>query len=189
MALMGIFFDQTRCTGCYTCMVACKDWYDIGADAVNFMRVRCIERGTFPDLFAAYLASPCFHCQEPPCIPACPVDAISRREADGIVIVDRDRCAGVDQCPKKCLKACLWGAPQFGPEPNAKMQKCQLCLERLEEGRQTICVEACPMFALEVGPLDALRAKHGDVREAEGFKYRQRFQPSVIFKAKPASKV
>lgn len=184
MAQMGIYFDQTRCTGCYTCVVACKDWYDTLEDTVNYMRVGCIERGTFPELFAAYLASPCYHCQAPPCIPACPEQAISKRADDGIVVVDRDRCVGVDQCPKKCLKACPWDAPQFGPEPNAKMQKCRLCLERLAAGQHPICVEACPMFALDVSPLDVLRDRYGDVRAAEGFKARKRIQPSVTFKPK-----
>lgn len=183
-ASMGIYFDQTRCTGCYTCVVACKDWYDIAAAAVNLMRVSCIERGTFPDLFAAYLASPCYHCAQPPCIAACPAAAITKRAADGIVVVDRDQCVGVDHCPQKCLKACPWSAPQFGPEPNAKMQKCELCLDRLASGRQPVCVEACPMFALDAGPLEALQARYGDGREAEGFKFRKRFNPSAIFKPK-----
>ena len=73
----------------------------------------------------------------------------------------------------------------FGPEEDARMQKCDLCLERLEQGKQTICVEACPMYALDVGPLDELKARYGEVVEAEGFKYSERFKPSVIFKPKP----
>ncbi|MCJ8501469.1 4Fe-4S dicluster domain-containing protein [Desulfatitalea alkaliphila] len=184
MAQMGFYFDQSRCTGCYTCVVACKDWYDIAAAEVNLMRVHCIEKGVFPDLSAAYLAAPCYHCAQPPCIPACPEGAISKRETDGIVVVDPDRCVGQDQCPRKCRKACPWDAPQFGPEPDAKMQKCQLCLERLEAGRQTICVEACPMFALDAGPLEDLHRKYGDIREAEGFRQRERIEPSVTFKPK-----
>ena len=64
------------------------------------------------------------------------------------------------------------------------MQKCNLCVERLEKDEQTICVEACPMYALDVGPLDQLRKKYGDVKEAEGFLYSNKFKPSVIFKPK-----
>lgn len=184
MTRMGIYFDQTRCTGCYTCMVACKDWYDIDTGLINLMRVTCTERGTFPDLFAAYLASPCYHCERPPCIQACPENAISKRESDGIVVVDRDRCIGSEKCPQKCLKACPWNVPQFGAETGAKMQKCELCVDRLDAGQDPICVEACPMFALEVGPLEALREKYGDTTEAEGFTYFRRFGPSVIFKPK-----
>ncbi len=184
MAQLGIYFDQTRCTGCYTCVVACKDWYNLEAGSVNYMQVRVIEKGTFPDLFAAYLARPCYHCQEPPCLRVCPSQAITKRDTDGIVVVDRDQCLGKKECPQKCLKACPWKAPQFGPAVEDKMQKCQLCWERLEEGKQPICVEACPMFALEVGPLDELRRKYGEVTEAEGFEYRKRFGPSVVFKPK-----
>ena len=184
MTQMGIYFDQTRCTGCYTCMVACKDWYDIDTGPVNLMRVRCIESGTFPNLFAAYLASPCYHCGQPPCIQACPEDAITKRNADGIVVVDQNKCVGAQQCPKKCLKACPWNAPQFGHEAGAKMQKCELCVGRLERGQAPICVEACPMFALDAGPLDELREKYGDITEAVGFNYFKRFRPSVTFKPK-----
>lgn len=184
MTQMAIYFDQTRCTGCYTCVVACKDWYDIDTGPVSLMRVSCFEQGTFPNLFAAYLAAPCYHCEKPPCIAACPEQAISKRAADGIVVVDRDRCIGADQCPQKCRKACPWEAPQFADTPDAKMQKCELCHDRLEQGRSTICAEACPMFALEIGPLDELKKKYGDITEAQGFKYFKRFNPSVVFKPK-----
>jgi anaerobic dimethyl sulfoxide reductase subunit B len=184
MAQMGLYFDQTRCTGCYTCVVACKDWYDLDPGPVNYMRVQSIEKGTFPDLFAAYLALPCTHCLQPPCVQVCPIRAITKREEDGIVVVDSDQCLGKMECPQKCLKACPWKAPQFGPSADAKMQKCELCFERREEGQQPICVEACPMFALEVGPLEELQRKYGQVTKAEGFKYLKRFGPAVVFKPK-----
>lgn len=184
MKQIGLYFDQTRCTGCYTCSVACKDWNDIEAGPANWMRITTIEKGQFPDLFAAYLASPCYHCQNPPCILACPAKAISKRESDGIVVVNRDACLGNEECRTLCLKACPYNAPQFGPEKNARMQKCDLCLARLEKGQQTICVEACPMYALDVGPLDELREKYGKNDQAEGFRYSDRVGPSVTFKPK-----
>ncbi len=184
MTQMGFYFDQTRCTGCYTCAVACKDWHDIDAGPVNWMRMLTIEDGKFPNLFLAYLASPCYHCINPPCVPACPVDAITKRESDGIVVVDPEKCLGNKECRTLCLNACPWDVPQFGPEENAKMQKCDLCLERLEQGQQTICVEACPMYALDAGPAENLKAKYGDVVEAEGFRYSERFKPAAILKPK-----
>lgn len=61
------------------------------------------------------------------------------------------------------------------------MQKCDLCRERLEQEQQAICVEACPMYALDAGPLDELEKKYGDVKKAAGFVYSERFghpQPS-----------
>ena len=185
MTQMGFYFDQTRCTGCYACAVACKDWHDIDAGPAKWLRVQTIEDGKFPNVFVAYLVSLCYQCADPPCIKACPVDAISKRESDGIVVVDREKCMGNKQCNTLCLNACPWDTPQFGPEEDARMQKCDLCLERLEQGKQTICVEACPMYALDVGPLNELKARYGEVVEAEGFKYSERFKPSVTFKPKP----
>jgi anaerobic dimethyl sulfoxide reductase subunit B (iron-sulfur subunit) len=184
MKQIGFYFDQTRCTGCYTCLVACKDWHDIDAGPVNLMRLVTIEKGTFPDLFVAYLASPCYHCENPACILACPADAIVKRDSDGIVVVDRDKCLGKKECGMRCLKACPWDSPQFGLEDNAKMQKCDLCLDRFESGQRPICIEACPMFALDAGNLKDLEEKYGDITEAEGFRYSGKVKPSVLFKPK-----
>ncbi len=186
MSQMGYYFDQTRCTGCFTCSVACKDWHDIDAGPVGLRRVISIEHGKFPDLFAAYLVSSCYHCENPPCVKACPEDAITKRDSDGIVMVDSQKCIGTKECPQKCYKACPWNVPQFGPDDNAKMQKCDFCLERLENGKQPICIEACPMYAIDIGPLDHLQKKYGESKEAEGFSYSKRFNPSVVFKPKLA---
>jgi anaerobic dimethyl sulfoxide reductase subunit B (iron-sulfur subunit) len=184
MSRIGFYFDQTRCTGCYTCVVACKDFYDVEAGRTGYLRVLSIEKGVFPDLFVAYLFSPCWHCEDPPCLKACPAGAITQREKDGIVVVDPGRCLGRDQCPEKCKKACPWDAPQFGPQGDAKMEKCQLCLERWEEGRKPVCVEACPLLALDAGPLEELHKKYGEGQGAVGFKPLWRFRPSVVFKGK-----
>ena len=184
MTQLGFYFDQTRCIDCYTCAVACKDWYDTPAGPVNWLRVREMEDGKFPDVSVAFLVSPCYQCANPPCILACPVEAITKRESDGIVIVDEGKCLGKKECGTLCLNACPWDAPQFGPEEDAKMQKCHFCLERLEQGQQAICVEACPVYALDIGPIDELRTKYGDAVTAEGFSYSERFQPSAVFKAK-----
>ena len=184
MRQLGFYLDQTRCIGCYTCTVACKDWHDIDAGPVNWMRVLELEAGDFPDIFVAYLASPCYQCANPPCVPACPVEAITKRTSDGIVTVDREKCLGNIECRTLCLNACPWNAPQFGTERNAKMQKCEFCLERLQQGQQAICVEACPMYALDIGSIDELGAKYGHIVETEGFDYSARFKPSVVFKPK-----
>lgn len=184
MNQLGFYFDQTRCTGCYTCSVACKDWNDIDAGPENWMRITIIEEGKFPNLFLAYLALGCNHCADPPCIKACPTSAITKRESDGIVVVDQETCLGKNECGAKCLKVCSWDSPQFKAESNAKMRKCDLCLERLEQGQQTICVEACPMYALDVGSVEQLQQKYGSNTNAIGFKNNNKIKPSIIFKSK-----
>ncbi|MBI4303286.1 MAG: 4Fe-4S dicluster domain-containing protein [Chloroflexi bacterium] len=180
---IGFYFDQTRCTGCFACAVACKDWHDIPAGPAKWRRVTVLEEGKFPDLFVAYLSSSCYHCANPACAAACPTSAITKREHDGIMLVDREKCLGKDQCDL-CLQACPYGAPQFGAEVNAKMQMCNLCADRLDEGKPPICVAACPMRALEAGPIRELRAKYSEEWQTAGFTYSAEVRPSVVMKAK-----
>ncbi len=181
---LGFYFDQTRCIGCFTCCVACKDWHDIPAGRAHWLRLTCIEEGEFPKVSVAYLASACYHCAQPSCLAACPVQAITKRDEDGIVVVDRKVCLGETTCGAPCKLACPYGSPQFGDEENAKMQKCDLCLGRWQEGKKPICVEACPVYALDAGPFAELVAKYGEVKEAEGFAYSHDLSPFVVFKRK-----
>lgn len=176
---MGFYFKQSRCTGCDTCVVACKDWHDVPAGPASWVRVRTIEKGKYPNVSVAFMFLTCYHCEEPPCIPACPVGAITKREEDGAVVVDRETCLGKDSC-ELCLEACPYDAPQFGAEENAKMQKCDFCLDRLAENKPPICVAGCPLRALDSGPLEELKAKYGDGKEAEGFIYSSELKPSLI---------
>ncbi|MFO7962320.1 MAG: 4Fe-4S dicluster domain-containing protein [Desulfobacterales bacterium] len=149
---------------------------------MHWIKVTCLESGTFPAVSVAYRVRPCYHCSEPICIEACPVDAIKKRKEDGIVTVDRNLCIGC----KECLNACPFGAPQFEESnPDPKMQKCDLCLDRWMEGKKPICVTACPTRALDAGPMDELAEKYGAMLETAGFNYFREAGPSVIFKHKP----
>jgi len=180
----GFYFDQSRCIGCHTCVVACKDWHDVKAGPANWRKVITIEHGKFPDVRVAFLSSACYHCANPACVFACPVGAIHKREKDGIVLVDGGKCLGKDDCGGACREACPYEAPQFGAEKNAKMQKCDLCLERVAEGQKPICVAACRTRALDAGSMDELGAKFGGVKEVSGMTYAARVHPSIIFKPK-----
>ncbi len=184
---MGFYFDQSRCTDCETCVVACKDWNDVAAGPASWRRVITTEKGKYPDIFVAFLSTACWHCAEPTCVPACPVSAVSKREEDGIVVVDQAKCRGKNNCDL-CLQACPYGAPQFGDEDNARMQMCNFCLDRLALRKKPACVDGCPMRALDAGSLDDLKAKYGNIKKAEGFVYSSKTRPSIIFKPKVASK-
>lgn len=180
---IGFYFDQTRCTGCFACAVACKDWHDIPAGPAKWRRVTELVEGKFPDLFVAYLSASCYHCAEPACVNACPQGAITKRAKDGIVVVDQSKCLGKGQCDL-CYQACPYGAPQYGAEPGAKMQMCNLCFDRIEDGKKPICVASCPLRALDAGPVAELKAKYGEVQEAPGFVYSEETKPSVVIKPK-----
>ena len=184
---MGFYFDQCRCTGCFACVVACKDWHDVPAGPASWRRVITLEKGKYPDLFVAFLVTSCYHCAKPACVSACPVGAVSKREKDGIVVVDKEACLGNDSCGI-CRQACPYDAPQFGDEANAKMQKCDFCQDRLMENKKPVCVDACPMRALDAGSVQELQTKYGDIRRTEGFVYSDDLVPSIVLKPKEDAK-
>ena len=178
---LGMYIDQNRCTGCFACVVACKDWHDIPAGPVSRIRLKTIEKGNYPNVFVSFLPTICYHCRTPDCESACPTGAITKRDEDGIVTVNSDICDGYDDCGL-CLEACVYQAPQFETEKDAKMQKCDLCIDRWAVGKKPACVSSCPLQAMDAGPMDELIAKYGDVKEAEGFTYSDTLIPSITFK-------
>jgi anaerobic dimethyl sulfoxide reductase subunit B (iron-sulfur subunit) len=186
MVIHGFYFDQTRCTNCLACVVACKDWHNVPAGPARWISVKTIEEGRFPNLHVSFLVQCCYHCLHPRCVEVCPSRAIQKREDNGAVIVDSEACLGRDSCGL-CAKECPYDAPQFGAEENAKMQKCDLCLERLTQGLKPICVGACPMRALDAGPMEELVEKYGGGRNAEGFSLFSELSPSILFKPKTRS--
>ena len=144
---IGFYFDQSRCTGCDTCIIACKDWHDVPAGPASWMRVIANEKGKYPNPSLSYLINTCFHCAEPPCLPACPVGAITKREEDGIVVVNKENCTGCGIC----YDACPYGVPQFGID--RIMQKCDFCIE---SGGEPACTSPCPANALFYGTIEEL---------------------------------
>ncbi len=179
MTQYGFFIDQSRCIGCNTCTIACTQWHDILPGSVKWMRVYQWEKGAFPKVKLHILPVMCYHCENPVCIKACPNDAIYKEEKYGAVLVDPDRCQGT----RKCWLACPYGAPQFdGDELGRKMSKCNMCIDRLEQGLKPICVLSCSMRALEFGPLDELTEKYGNLRRLEDMPKDSITRPAVIFK-------
>ena len=81
-----------------------------------------------------------------------------------------------------CKDVCPYSAPQFVGEAEAKMQKCDLRVDRWAENKNPICVEACPVRALDVGPLEQLKAKYGQIKDAYGFVYSATVEPSLVNK-------
>ncbi|MFQ5852252.1 MAG: 4Fe-4S dicluster domain-containing protein [Candidatus Binatia bacterium] len=179
MGQYGFFFDQSRCTGCRACSIACKEWYDIQPGPLKYMRVYQWEQGAFPDLRLGLLAINCYHCEKPDCLDACPHDAIFKEERFGAVLVDQDRCEG----ERKCWEACPYGSIVYASDdPGEKAQKCTMCVDRLEEGLLPICVLSCSLRALDFGPIDELRKRYGDLDTLEELPDGSTTRPAVVFK-------
>ena len=187
MTQYGFFIDQSRCIGCNQCTISCMQWHDIPPGIVKWMRVYQWEKGVFPNVRLHMMSVLCYHCENPVCIKACPNGAIYKEEKYGAVLVDPEKCTGT----RKCWKACPYGAPQFqGDEPSTKMSKCNMCVERLEQGLTPICVLSCSMRALEFGPLDELEKKYGHLKRLEDMPKDSITKPAVVFKpAEPKRQV
>ena len=92
----------------------------------------------FEQVFMFYLPRICEHCLNPSCVASCPSGAMYKREEDGIVLVDQDRCRGW----RMCVSGCPYKKVYFNHR-TGKAEKCTLCFPRIESGQPTICSETC----------------------------------------------
>ena len=166
---LGLVIDLDTCVGCHACATACKEWN--GASAISgpltdsdpygaeptgtwLNRVRHYEVGTYPAVKTVNVPMSCLHCEEAACVTVCPTGA-SYKRADGIVLVDQDRCMGCNLC----AWACPYGARELDPS-SGTMKKCTLCVDRVHDERlpdaerQPACVLACPTHARHFGDFD-----------------------------------
>lgn len=162
MTQLALVIDLNVCVGCHACVTSCKEWntnhaagpmtdqnaYDKDPSGTFFNRVQTYEVGEFPNTETVHFPKSCLHCEEPPCVPVCPTGASYKRENDGIVLVDYDKCIGC----KYCSWACPYGARELDEQMKV-MKKCTLCVDRVtnddlpEWERKPACVMACPTSA------------------------------------------
>mgnify|MGYP005865181323 CR=1 FL=1 len=160
MAQAGWIFDAFRCIGCHACHVSCKAENNTlelqtGGANLHYRWVVIEETGTFPHPKREPISMACNHCARPSCMPACPVDAISKRESDGIVLIDQEKCIGCGYCEA----ACPFGAPKLNSN-TGKYEKCTMCVHRTSQGLEPACVPTCVGAALRWVP-DGDFSDHG----------------------------
>jgi len=139
--------DLRRCVGCRACTVACKSENNV-PDGVFRTWLRFEEVGEYPNTRPRYLPVFCNHCDNPPCVPVCPVLATYKRD-DGLVLIDYEKCIGCGYC----IQACPYGARHLNPVQKTA-DKCTLCVHRLEAGQKPACVTTCIGGALTIGDLN-----------------------------------
>jgi molybdopterin-containing oxidoreductase family iron-sulfur binding subunit len=163
--------DLQKCIGCKACTVSCCVENNLPPGVV-YRPVPEQEVGEYPDVRLVFTPRPCMQCDNPPCVPACPVTATWKQE-DGVVVIDYDVCIGC----RNCLAACPYNArtadfgefygastpaimdyetrpnyeystpwrrdPHKERSPIGNARKCHFCLHRIREGMLPACVTTC----------------------------------------------
>ncbi len=155
---------------------------------VNFEGVEKEIYGAFENTFMMYLPRLCEHCLNPTCVAACPSGAIYKREEDGIVLIDQEKCRGWRMCVSGCPYKKIYYNWSTG-----KSEKCIFCYPRIEAGQPTVCSETCVGRIRYLGVLlyDADRIAQAAATKDEGDLYQAQLDifldpnnPDVIAQAR-----
>jgi tetrathionate reductase subunit B len=155
--------DLRKCIGCHACTVACKSANNVPVGVYRTW-VQVIETGTMephpdgsvlteagafePGVHRFSLPRLCNHCDNPPCVEVCPVQATFKRE-DGLVLIDYPKCIGCGAC----IQACPYDARFFNPIQQTA-DKCTFCVDQLDRGLLPACVTSCVGRARVFGDLN-----------------------------------
>jgi molybdopterin-containing oxidoreductase family iron-sulfur binding subunit len=168
-----MLIDLNKCIGCAACVMACK--VEQGTPHQTYWcNLYYKEVGKYPFAKRRHIPMACMHCADAPCVMNCPTKA-SYHDENGLVLIDANKCVGC----KVCINACPYGArhynfsnpvgnPYWGKSQEATpfdlakadrhlqgtVGKCTFCVNRLKEGKQPACVQACVVACRIFGDLD-----------------------------------
>ena len=194
----SMVIDLSKCIGCSYCVRACQAVNDVPEDD---MRWNIVFRERTETGSEFYMNRPCQHCDEAPCTRVCPVGATWKR-ADGIVVMDYDRCIGCRYCQVACPYDVRrfnwkevtaenpynpdWGSPEVERRDRGVVEKCTFCVQRIDRGLEQglvpgidpaatpACVEICPVGARIFGDeLDAESPVSRALQENQTFRLRE----------------
>jgi formate dehydrogenase iron-sulfur subunit len=173
MARKAMLIDESKCTACRGCQVACKQWNELGGWAYSkttnvgsyenpprlspqtWTRIKFGEYEGANGFRWLFLKEGCMHCGNPACVHSCPTKAL-KQQADGRVTVEPDLCNGCGYCSQFCP----FGIPQLEVSGvftgKAKAFKCTFCQDRTDNGLTPSCVKTCPAQALFWGNRDQM---------------------------------
>ncbi len=177
MTRWGMVIDLDKCVACQSCTAACrmenntpvagKNQADMGR-TILWNEVLPLANSESPDASEMLIPRPCMHCDDPPCVKVCPVQATYRTD-EGVVLINYDRCIGCRFCTVACpfqvryfnwfepewpeaLKAHLNPDPEVAPRPRGVVEKCTFCVQRLRKARETAQAEGRPFSATDYVP-------------------------------------
>ena len=137
---LGFLMDLSRCVGCKGCDMACQNEHRLR----DHRRRRIVSLSNRQNQVTGFVSMACNHCASPACMAVCPNKCFKKRR-DGIVLHDPTNCIGC----KSCVGACPFHAPKFS-SLTGKVDKCNMCVERQEQGLLPACVSACIPEALSL---------------------------------------
>lgn len=169
----GMAVDTERCIGCWSCAVICKSENDVPLGMwwnrilTEGEELDTPREGEFGNLEMSWVPLACQHCDDPPCMKVCPTSATYVDAEHGFLVgVNQDDCIGC----RYCMAACPYGVRVFNwgeadrpvpfdhgmvePRPVGSVEKCTMCIHRLEEDQIPSCVWSCPAQARIFGDLN-----------------------------------
>jgi len=170
--------DLSRCRNARQCMKACQGAHQLRPEQHH---INVLQMQDTPNTAPYYMPKPCQHCDNPPCVSVCPVDATFKR-ADGIVLIDNERCIGC----RFCIAACPYSARVFNwfepkeaelhkdetydvelnvPQKKGTISKCLFSADRLRVGKLPYCVSACPNGVYYFGDENEDAVTNGTTKE------------------------
>ena len=172
----GFHFTADNCIGCHACEAACSEKNDLPPH-LSFRSVGYIEGGSYPNLTRMNLSMACNHCDDPVCLKGCPTNAYTKHSEYGAVLQDPDTCFGCGYC----TWVCPYNAPQLDPV-EGQVQKCNMCVDRLEVGLKPACVSACVGNALDFGVIESTSENRHEAKVSiPGFPNPEISKPNIRF--------
>ena len=159
----NIWIEVSKCLACKSCEFACAVAHSRSKTVVGAIQDDPLPQSRVSLTAVEDLAIPlqCRHCEDAPCVSICPTKALEKQGPEGPVLIDAEKCIGC----KFCIAVCPFGVITLSRDGKAAL-KCDLCIERLEEGEEPACVEACKTGALQfLGIEEFVKARR---REAAG---------------------
>lgn len=169
MTTYGMVFNRKNCIACNACTMACKM---NNATPKGVFRTKVVpeESGAYPHAAIVITPHVCMHCKNATCVQVCPTGA-TRKQENGIVSIDKERCIGCQFCVIACLYHARtlaktldsafeghditpYESAHIGHQKAGTVDKCDFCAGRLGEGKLPACVAACPTQSRIFGDLD-----------------------------------
>lgn len=169
-----VYINPAKCTGCKSCEVACAVEKSESKNLFEAIFEKPIPKARTKVILVDFFNFParCQHCEEAPCLNVCPTSAIGK-SPEGYILLEEKRCIGC----LMCVIACPFGHPRYEREYKSIL-KCDLCIERVREGKLPACVEACPTEALLFGTVEEITER---VKRESSEKLLQGFKtPEVV---------